>query len=154
MQRVDSTKSFSVDMKSHIRKENSSANSLSIFFRGSRQEKDSSSNDEGPGGLYEETEAGYIPALHADGINNKLRRGLYNFYNKLKRHILWRFSLRGAALFLIIIYIVLRVLVPMIYEPAEDFSFLVPDELVAEGNEPYGLNFRCCIHSHTCPAYM
>lgn len=134
-------------MKTNIKKQDTQAgtsSSLSIFFRG-KLEKDNSSNDEGPGpGIYDEIETGGF-VMNNDGTSNKFKRCIYQFYNKLKRNILWRISPRGTAFFLIFIYLVSRVIVPWIYEPIEDSSFSVPDELVAEGNEPYGLNFRFAI---------
>ena len=44
--------------------------------------------------------------------------------------------------FLFLVYVASAVVVPWLNEPVEDLSWLVPDEFIAEGNEPYGLNFR------------
>ena len=56
--------------------------------------------------------------------------------------LFFQFSFRGVLLFLFLVYLVSAVVVPWLNEPVEDLSWLVPDEFVKEGNEPYGLNFR------------
>ena len=63
-------------------------------------------------------------------------------YGKLKRHLLWRLSFREALLVAVLIFVISQVVVPWLNEQNEDYSFIVSDEMVAEGNEPYGLNFR------------
>ena len=131
-----------------------SSSSFSIFFRG-KTEKDSS-NDEASGGTYDyEEDVGGVGAMsistgsmgggghHFNSNNNSaLKRFFQIQYGKLKRYIFFQFSFRGVLLFLFLVYLVSAVIVPWLNEPVEDLSWLVPDEFVKEGNEPYGLNFR------------
>ena len=130
------------------------SSSFSIFFRG-KTEKDSS-NDEASGGAYDyEEDVGSTPLNigssgnvggsshnYSSNGNFALKRFLQIQFGKLKRYIFFHFSFRGILLFLFLVYIVSVIIVPWLNEPVEDLSWLVPDEFVAEGNEPYGLNFR------------
>ena len=131
-----------------------SSSSLSIFFRG-KTEKDSS-NDEANGGTYDyEEDVGSVPLNISSGGSmggsghhfnsngsSALKRFIQIQFGKLKRYIFFQFSFQGIVFFLVLVYVVSAIIVPWLNEPVEDLSWLVPDEFVAEGNEPYGLNFR------------
>ena len=131
-----------------------SSSSFSIFFRG-KAEKDSS-NDEASGGTYDyeddtvgspmnsNSSSSMSGSSHHFNSNSNfaLRRFLQIQFAKLKRFIFFQFNIRGVLVFLFLVYVASAVVVPWLNEPVEDLSWLVPDEFVAEGNEPYGLNFR------------
>ena len=117
MKRTDRNVKDSKDLNA-ISSSSHSSSSFSIFFRG-KAEKDSS-NDEAGGSTYDyEEDNGVHMGINGGGLNthvgsntngsqqlSTLKRYVYIQYGKLKRNFLWRFSIRGMILFVLLVYVV------------------------------------------------